>query len=417
MTSLTGGAALTGFALLLGATPMHIGLMSSLPAFAALAQITTPYWTRRLGGRRPASTHMLGISRGQWLALALLPILPIAAGIKAPLLIVIMTAAGALAAIGNTAWMSWIGDLVQRTMRQRYFANRNLVLGIIGLALGPVVGYYLDLPLWIDETGKPGPLGFMLLFVMGSAAGWISIGILGRIVEPAPQQADTRLSLREQLRLPFADPNVRGFIIYRAIWALVVGICGNFFTVYLISQLELSYSLIYALSTYNILGQLVSYRFLAMISDRVSARAMLAVSTVGKGIFAITYAFTTATNLPMLILVHSFGLFEAGINLSTNTMLLNVTPRQNSTAYIAGYSAVVNVCSAISPLIGAALIASAQGLHVDLAGIPLVNYQVLFLVSGIGRTLSALLIPLFREQPPALDMQQGPVDHPATATK
>ncbi len=376
MTSLTSGAALTGFALLLGATPMHIGLMSSLPAFAALAQITTPYWTHRLGSRRAVTTHMLAIARSQWLLIALLPVLPLAAALRPPLLIAIMTAAGALAAIGNTAWMSWLGDLVQRTMRQRYFASRNLVLGLIGLALGPLVGVYLDLPLWLDDSGKPGPLGFMILFVVGTVIGWVSIAILRRIVEPAPQQADQRLSWREQLRLPFSEPNVRGFIIYRAVWALVVGICGNFFTVYLISQLGLSYSLIYALSTYNVLGQLLSYRFLAMISDRVSARAMLAFSTVGKGIFAITYAFTTATNLPLLIVVHSFGLFEAGINLSTNTMLLNVTPRQNSTAYIAGYAAVVNVCSAISPLIGAALVASAQGLHFDLAGIPLVNYQV-----------------------------------------
>jgi MFS family permease len=404
MTSLTSGAALTGFALLLGATPMHIGLMASLPAFACLAQITAPYWTQRLGSRRAVATRTLAISRTQWLLIALLPLLPLAFGLKAPLLVAILTVAGALAAIGNTAWFSWMGDIVPRSMRQRYFANRNLALGIISLALGPLIGYYLDLPLWRTADGRPGTMGFMLLLVAGTLVGWSSIGILRRIVEPA-QQSDDRVPLRQQMRLPWREPNVRGFIIYRAIWALVVGICGNFFTVYLIQQLGLSYSLIYALTTYNALIQLVSYRFLAVISDRVSAKTMLMVSTVGKGIFAIVYAFTTATNLPLLFVVHSFGLFEAGLNLSTNTMLLNVTPRQNSTAHIATYSAVVNVCSAISPLIGGILIAGTQGLHLDLAGFSFVNYQVLFLISGVGRTAMVLLTPLFREQPPGADAE------------
>ncbi|MGD8922918.1 MAG: MFS transporter, partial [Candidatus Zixiibacteriota bacterium] len=48
----TGGAFLTGMALLLGASDFEIGLLGAIPFLAQLAQICSAYLTDRNGGRK-----------------------------------------------------------------------------------------------------------------------------------------------------------------------------------------------------------------------------------------------------------------------------------------------------------------------------------------------------------------------------
>lgn len=397
MATMTGGAALTGFALLLGATPLHIGMLSSLPAFAALAQISAPYWTQRLGSRRSVVLRCLGMARVEFLLIALLPFVPMALALKPIALVSLMTAAAALAAIGSTAWMSWLGDLVPRRMRGRYFASRSLVVGLVTLALGPLVGVYLDLPIWRGADGARGVAAFVTLFAAGTLVGWSSLLILRRVIEPAAPTPRPPARFRQDIARPWRDRDVRGYIIFRAAWAFSAGLCGNFFQVYLISQLGLSFSVIYALATLGALASLLSLRLWARLGDRVGARTAIVISSIGKALFPILYAFTAAGAWPMLILVHLFGVFEAGLTVNANTMLLNIVPRQNNTTHIAAYSAVVNLFSAVSPLIGGILVGSAAGLHLQAGGFSFSNYQVLFLISGVLRAASILLTLGFRD--------------------
>ena len=154
----TGGTILTGFALWLGATPFHIGLLTSLPAFAALAQLLAPYFTERQGQRKRLMTLMAGGQRVLWLVVAALPFVVLPPGIGIALLIALVTGSAMLGAIGAVPWLSWMADLVPKDVRGRYFATRNLIMGTVGLILGPVVGVFLDL--WHGWAGVASPFGF-----------------------------------------------------------------------------------------------------------------------------------------------------------------------------------------------------------------------------------------------------------------
>ena len=62
--TLTGGMFLTGFALYLGATPFHIGLLAAIPAFLTSFGFVSAYLTNRLTERKNLTVLTSGIGRG-----------------------------------------------------------------------------------------------------------------------------------------------------------------------------------------------------------------------------------------------------------------------------------------------------------------------------------------------------------------
>jgi DHA1 family multidrug resistance protein-like MFS transporter len=82
------------------------------------------------------------------------------------------------------------------------------------------------------------------------------------------------------------------------------------------------------------------------------------------------------------------GFLYAGYNLANFNMLLLVTPRVHRTRHIALYRTIVQSAAAVAPLLG--------GLIVDRFG-----FAPVFVISGIGRLLSMLLLLRFVREPQA----------------
>ncbi len=293
MASLTGGAILTGFALWLGAGPFQIGPLTSLPAFAALVQLLAPYFTEKRGERKSLVVSTVAGQRLLWLAIAALPFLVLPAGIGIWLLIGLVTVSSMLGAIGGIPWLSWMGDLVPKEMRGRYFAARSLVMGVVGLILGPLVGQFLDL--WKDRPGIESAYGFVILFVAGLAFGLLSHWLLRRIAEPRMVRGPSEPFLK-RLRLPWQNVNFRRFIFFRGYYVFVVNLAGPFFTVFLLQQLGLSFGLIYILNTISTLSNLVSLRWWGPLCDRWGTKKVMVVTTLGKGLFPLTYVAMAVTS-------------------------------------------------------------------------------------------------------------------------
>ena len=62
----TGGAFITGLALLLGANDFQIGLLASIPFLSQLFQLTSTSVSNRLGGRRKAAIILSAVGRQIW---------------------------------------------------------------------------------------------------------------------------------------------------------------------------------------------------------------------------------------------------------------------------------------------------------------------------------------------------------------
>lgn len=150
----TGGVLLTNFLLKLDATPVEIGLLSSIPMLVNLLQPVGAYIADRTTSRHNYCLWIFGVSRMLWLIL-LLEIAWISWTQSDPHQLVLWTlgiilATNILGALGSSAWFSWMAALVPHRLRGRYFGLRNSAASLTNLICVPILGFVVSG--WSCET-------------------------------------------------------------------------------------------------------------------------------------------------------------------------------------------------------------------------------------------------------------------------
>ena len=107
---LTGGAFLTGMALLLGANDFEIGLLAAMPFLMQCAQILSPFLFRNVVTARTKIVSILGFSRILWLLGV--PLLFFTGWWQLPVLIGIVAVSGLLTMLVSPVWLSWMAYMV-----------------------------------------------------------------------------------------------------------------------------------------------------------------------------------------------------------------------------------------------------------------------------------------------------------------
>ncbi|MDI6783180.1 MAG: MFS transporter [bacterium] len=402
MGNLAGGVFLTGFALALGASEFHIGLLSSLPPIISLVQLFTPPILRRFGGKRKELTlFSFGAGRLLWLLLIILPFLVWLKHSMLPIWIIIgsICLSTGFNSIGAISWLSWMGDLVPRNRLGRYFSSRNLNNGVVGMLTAMAGGIVFDL--WKDHTSNSSEIyGFAGVFLIGLGFGVLSLFFMKGIPEPGLRIQPRKATPWKEWLIPFKDRNFRAFIIVRMFWLFSVGFAAPYFSVYLIKNLKLDYSSIQFFNLIATAGSLYCMRFWGRLIDHFGNRPLLILSNFMKALYPLSWLLVTPKDywimLPIAQLLCSF---DSGINLSSSNMLLKLSPKGDNTVYLSTYTACMNLSLAISPLIGGwAVTRFAQNDIFTFGSYQIEALKVLFLVSG---TLRLLTIPLFyriREQ-------------------
>ena len=232
-------------------------------------------------------TLMAGGQRALWLAVAALPFLVLPPGVGIALLIALVTIAAMLGAVGAVPWLSWMADLVPKDMRGRYFATRNLIMGTVGLVLGPVVGLFLDL--WQGWAGSWQPHS-----VSSSSSPQAPCWDCWRCgccssSRNRPWCRDPANRSVRQLSCPGRTPSFRRLIFFRGYYIFVVNLAGPFFVVYHLQGLGLSFGTVYVLNTVGQLAMLLALRWWGRLCDRWGPRKVLLVNTIGKGVFPLFY--------------------------------------------------------------------------------------------------------------------------------
>lgn len=184
--TLTTGIFLVGFALWLGANNLVIGLVTAIPTFAGLIQIVSSYFGERMKSRKSITAWFSLLGRGLWLPILLLPIfLPRHLALY-PFLILLTLSYIALN-IPLPAYMSWMSDLVPPDHRGRYFGRRNMIAGIVGMALALPAAKFLDFTTRQHDYGR---VGYGILFWSGNTRRYrlirLSAKTTGATTPPCP---------------------------------------------------------------------------------------------------------------------------------------------------------------------------------------------------------------------------------------
>lgn len=373
------------FALTFNASNGTIGLLTAITnLFGTIALFPGAKMVEIVGRRKPVVVWAGGIF-GR-LSLIFLVILPFVTESYLVAIGVIIGVSAIRAFMGNFAnpgWTSLTADLVPPSMRGRYFASRNRVMGIAALVVAPIAGWLIRRG---DGLFSLPHFGYQIIFFLALLFGMVSTFFFANIPEPEHsggkilrhQRGDLRKALRRA-------PTFIWFVASAFIWNLAIQVAAPFFNVYLITGLHGTTSLVGLSAGITSLFALFGQSLFGRLIDRKGNFWVQRLTGLLIPVLPALWILVATPWQAVLISVVG-GFVWAGFNLSNFNLLLDLTPTEQRARAVALYQTVVFAAAVIGPLAG--------GYLTDLAG-----FKLIFAVSFVGR-LVGMLIFLVRVRSP-----------------
>jgi hypothetical protein len=383
--SLTGGAFLTGYALMLGAGDIQLGVLAAIPFAAQFFQLAAAYIAERTHKVKPLALSGSALGRMSWIFAALLPLLPFAPGpYRLYAFLAFYTISAAFLMITYNAWAVWMSDLIPERLRGRYFGIRNTIVIVVTLVVTVAGGRALD----AFKAAGAEPEGFAVLFGIAVGAAAVASVFLWRQPTASPPPAPAEPFWR-RVRAPFADANFRRALRFFAVWHFAWAIPLAFWTVYLLTYLKMSYFQIAIFGGITSLTAAAGNRLWGAVEYRAGNKPVLAICGAGIGCLPFLWITTRPDFIyPIWVIPFLAGIFWSGFNLVAFTFPLALSPRSNRTYYIAAFGIVTGAATFIASTIGGVAARATSGVEWVIAGITFTNYHLLFAVSALGRFLS-----------------------------
>lgn len=390
---LTGGAFLTGLAIMLGAGDFELGLLAAAPFLLQCAQLLSPIFFRGYENLKKRLGLTLAASRLLWLSLV--PLLLLEGSWRLPVLIVVVVVSSLLTMAATPAWLAWMARIVPMRVRGRFFSRRNAAIAAITLVATIVGSLVLD---WSRSSGAEST-GFIIVIMMAVAGATLAWRAMARIPETVKRSAlkHRRLGWKE-LSSPFRNRAFWRLLVVFASWNGAVGLSAAFFAPHMLLNLRMSFFLIGVYSSSTALVAVVASRYWGRLIDRFGSRAVLNLCAFGIGLIPLVWLFPRADFLWVLIPEALYsGVLWAGFNLAAFTLPLDRSPQEDRTVYLSVFAAVTGIAFFLTSLLSGYIAELLTVWSVTFAGQTFINYHVLFAGSAVLRLLTAGLIMAFRE--------------------
>jgi MFS family permease len=361
------------FAVLLGATPIQVGIVVTVPILVGSAfQLFSTVAAHRLGDR----PWVIGSAMLQ-------------AAIFVPIALLGRAAAGAyprllgwvclywMINLGlSPAWNAWMGRMIPPEVRSRYFGRRNVAvhsLIFLSLLLG---GFLIDAA---ERSGLGAAAGFAAAFGLAAAARATSVWFLLRQHDPGTHETSTvRLPMRAVLA-KFSTQPYGHLILLIVLINGAVNISAAYFTPYMLHGLDLSYARFTILSGTIVVARVLSSSYWGEIARNYGNRRALQVSAVL--VIPLASLWVISNNYAFLIGIQLVGGFAwAGFELATFLNLFDCTDDRNRAQVLSIFNLLNGVMIVTGSLLG--------GTIMHFLGDR--GYHVIFILSSTCRVLVVL---------------------------
>ena len=371
---LASGGFLASFALILGASNFHIGIMTAIPFVMQPLQLLAILAVERLRLRKAVAVTAYFVTYATWVPIALLPFLfevPSAAAVTFMLVFIGLRGAGN--AFVSTSWNGWLRDLVPQDLMGGFFARRLRVATIASATAGIAAALYID---WWKTSGPGGEIfAYSYAMLFGSVVlGFGAVGYMARMPEPrmvVPEGG--RPSVLATLGAPFRDRNFRQLIRFLFLWNFVAHLAVPFFTVYMLTKLGMSLTWVVGLGVLSQVANVLFLRVWGPLVDQFGSKSVLSLCSSLYFLVILGWTFTTlpekhAFTVPLLAALHMLmGIASAGINIATTTIRMKMAPRAQAMAYLTAASLASSVGAGVSPLLGGAFADFFSVRHLEIA--------------------------------------------------
>jgi MFS family permease len=384
-TACVGATALTAWALALKLGPFLVGVMTSLPFLAQFVQFPAAWLTSTFGHRRVALTVVL-LSRLAVLPLALMPWLPLTLAGQQRLLVGIAAVSAVLGVVGNNAWVAWMGELVPRTLRGRFFGRRTAVCTLAGTLASLAAGVFLDRTRQSEGAGPALPL----LAALACGVGILTTLLMARQHDPAPGGSAIKMDLRAAM-VPLRDPHARRVLLYQVAWNASVGVAAPYFALHMLQNLKMTFVLMALHAAAVAAVRMLMAPIWGRVIDRVGAQPVVMACSLGISLIPVLWLVPTADTLWVLVFdVLLAGTLWSGHGLGVFALPLAVAPRKGRPFYLAAFATAGGLSYAAATALGGGL-ASALPSQFTLGSHVWMNFHVLFVMSAVMRVGAALL--------------------------
>jgi MFS family permease len=374
---------IAAFALALGLGDIVAGYVASVPLLAgAVLQLVSPLGVRRFGSHR---RWVVFCARLQAASFVPLTIAALVGSLSAFGLLAIAAFYWGTGMMTGPAWSTWVGTLIPRSVRSRFFARRSRV-GQIAVLFGLLAGGAL---LHVGKKSSSPLLAFAALFaVAGLARAW-SAWLLAHQSEPDPL-VERRIVTPDGVA-PARVPGNRRLIGYLLALQVGVQIAAPYFTPYMLgaSALHLSYAAYMALIAASFVSKILALPWLGHLAARYGARRVLRFA--GLSVVPLPALWTISNDYSFLVAIQlASGIAWGAHELATFLLFFDAIRPEERTRVLTWY----NLASALAMVIGA----SFGAVLLREQGVDFSSYAILFWVSAGGR---AATVPLLAWMPDA----------------
>lgn len=380
----------TGFALFLGVKESDIGTIVSFVSLAGLAQLLSLFVSRGVQRKR---RFILPIGFAEILITLSVIAIPLflAENLWFRSLILLVTIGAIMGHMVAPVFQSWFATVVPEEIRARYLSKRTIIVYLSSMVVAYLAGRFLD--------GVGGYRGFAYLFAFGILMG-IS-GYLILLVTPLPAMGQlTSGKFSETLLTPFRNRDFVTFLVFYTALVFALGIANPFYSVFMIRRLQISYSTIAILNNIAMFCFIIGLKIWGGLLDRYGNKPVLELLMIPAILIPIMWLFNSKDNFVLLpAAMFTSGLVHSGITIAVSNFLFALVPRgEEKTSYFAMWASSVSIAAFIAPNIGAMLVGYLEPTHFKLAGFPVGNLQMVFIISSLSLIGPAFLLKMVREE-------------------
>jgi MFS family permease len=367
-----GEAYIGAFGLAIGLSEIQVGLLASVPLLiGAVFQLLTPRGVRFLDSHKRWVILCTLLQASAFIPLIVMSVL----GRGSPALLFLAAGLywGANLATGP-AWNTWIGTVVPRPVRSRYFAGRSRIAPF-GIVAGLVsTGMFLQ-----ARTADHRAALFMIPFAVALLARFLCAFLHAAIDENRPIPGPEPGSPLRSLVSGEASASGGRLLLYMLFVQAATQISAPYFTPFMLGQRNFPYPVFASILVASFMGKIIGLPIFGRFVRRFGERALLWVAGIGiiplSAVWAIDDRPVTLIGLQLLA-GFAWGAYE----LSTFLLLFETIPARQRTRLLTLYNLLNACCVVLGAGIGALLLSRFGRDHNA--------YRVIFVASSIARFAS-----------------------------
>jgi MFS family permease len=353
------------------------GLVSSVPLLAGgLMQLVSLRAIRKLGSHKRwvllcAVVQALSFIPFVWAALT--------GGISTASVLLVATVYWGVGLATGPAWNTWMGTVVPRNIRARFFAHRTR-LSQAAVFFGFLAG---GAALHLAEPHGHVMFAFAALFAAACLFRLISVVFLAVQTEPVPIPPNMKhVPVRDLLR-QFRHGSGGQLLFYIIVVQGAVQFSGPYFTPFMFEKLHLTYGEYVVLIAASFLTKVILLPTWGHYAHRAGAMRLLWIG--GIGIVPVSGMWLVSDNFVWLLMIQLFGgVVWAAYELAFFLLFFESIPQDERTSVLTLYNLANTAAWVGGSLLGGAML---YGLGAGYSA-----YLLLFALSSVGRAGALLLL-------------------------